>query len=82
MVWTIRKNDATRITTLDIWFMRCTVDCTKWVHKQNDKIMKQLKTERGMIHGQAKRTGEIMLTECMEGSPYKFYSTCLGAEDL
>jgi len=54
MVWTIRKNDATRITPLDIRYMRCTVDCTKWVHKQNEKIMKQLKTEPGMIHGQAK----------------------------
>jgi len=44
MVWTIRKNDAIRITTLDIRFMRCTVDRTKWVHKLNEKIRKQLKT--------------------------------------
>jgi hypothetical protein len=43
--WTFRKNDESRITAEEMWFMGHTAGCTKWDHKQNEEIMEELKTE-------------------------------------
>jgi hypothetical protein len=79
--WTIRKNDETRITAAEMRFMRRKANCTKWGHKRNEEIMEELKTES--VLGYRDRTGEIMSTEWIEeGTPNKFCSTRLGAEDV
>jgi hypothetical protein len=65
--------------------MRRIVGCTKWHHERNEEVMEEeeLKTEPVLEYTTKDRTGEIMSTEWIdEGSPNKFCSTCLGAEDL
>jgi hypothetical protein len=65
MVFPVRKNDETRITAAEIWFMRLPAGCTKWDHKRYEEIMEELKTSPVLEHKAKDRTGEIMSTECI-----------------
>jgi hypothetical protein len=41
--WTIRKSDESRITALEMKFMRPTAGYTKWDLKSNEEMLKELK---------------------------------------
>jgi hypothetical protein len=38
--WAIRKNDAKRLISAEMLFVRKTAGYTHWDHKRNEKIMK------------------------------------------
>ena len=41
----IRKKYISRITANEMKFMRYTAGCTKWDHKRNEDVMKELQLE-------------------------------------